>query len=162
MVPTPAAVITPRKMSRSKNEKVNGVSNGAKPKVEIERRGISASPGIVIGTAFVRDSDRISVPRTVVDAGRVEHEVERFARSLAETSRDLRALKQDIAGKMGDDHARPGNSTAHATIFFVDHSVGSVDASDTPELAPRKCGQSFPDPGPSHRGPPARSIPGAP
>ncbi len=93
-------------MSRSKNGKLNGVSNGAKPKVEIERRGISASPGIVIGTAFVRDSDRISVPRTVVDADRVDHEVDRFARALAETSRDLRTLKQDIAGRMGDDHAR--------------------------------------------------------
>jgi phosphoenolpyruvate-protein phosphotransferase (PTS system enzyme I) len=93
-------------MSRSNNENVNRVADGARPKVEIERRGISASPGIVIGTAFVRDADRFSVPRTVVDAGRVEHEVERFARALSETSHDLRALKQDIAGKMGDDHAR--------------------------------------------------------
>jgi hypothetical protein len=44
-----------------------------------------------------------------------------------------------------DDGRRPraaGRSTAHATFFFVDHSVGSVDASATPELAPRNWGQS--------------------
>lgn len=104
VVPTVDAVVS--KMARNKSEKLNGASNGAKPKTEFERRGISASQGIVIGTAFVRDSDRVSVPRSVVDPDRVEHEVERFSRALADTSRDLRALTQDIAGKMGDDHAR--------------------------------------------------------
>ena len=91
-------------MARSKNEKANG--NGAKLKTELERRGISASPGIVIGTAFVRDAERVSVPRAVVDPGRVDSEVERFKRALEDTSRDLRVIKTDIAGKMGDDHAR--------------------------------------------------------
>ncbi|HEX6790555.1 MAG TPA: phosphoenolpyruvate--protein phosphotransferase [Candidatus Krumholzibacteria bacterium] len=93
-------------MARNRNEKPNGANHGAKPKVEVERRGISASPGIVIGTAFVRDSDRVSVPRGVVDPGRVELEIERFNRALADTSRDLRALTQDIATRMGEDHAR--------------------------------------------------------
>jgi phosphotransferase system enzyme I (PtsI) len=93
-------------MSRNKNEKVNGAPNGAKPKAEIERRGISASPGIVIGTAFVRDSERVSVSRARIDPDRAEEELQRFARALAETERDLRALKNDIAARMGEDHAR--------------------------------------------------------
>lgn len=96
-------------MSRSKLNKVNGTpvarsETVAKPAVE--RHGISASPGIVIGTAFVRDSERVVVPRTVVDPARVEDEVKRFVAALAETGRELRAFKADIARRMGDDHAR--------------------------------------------------------
>lgn len=93
-------------MSRNKNNRVDGIPNGAKPKTELERRGISASPGIVIGTAFVRDTERLPVPRSQVDPDRVEDEIKRFARALAETQRDLRTLTTDIAAKMGDDHAR--------------------------------------------------------
>jgi phosphotransferase system enzyme I (PtsI) len=81
-------------------------NGGAKAKPELERRGISASPGIVIGTAFVRDAERISVPRTPVEPAQVEDEVKRFSRALADTAHELRALKSDIARKMGDDHAR--------------------------------------------------------
>jgi phosphotransferase system enzyme I (PtsI) len=93
-------------MSRNKSEKLNGAGNGPRPKAELERRGISASPGIVIGTAFVRDADRVRVPRATVDAGRVEDEIKRFARALTDTGNELRALKKDIAARMGDDHAR--------------------------------------------------------
>jgi phosphotransferase system enzyme I (PtsI) len=94
-------------MSRNKTEKLNGAVNGAaKPKPELERRGISASPGIVIGTAFVRDSDRVSVPRTLIDPARVDDEMKRFAQALSDTVGDLRTLKHDIAARMGDDHAR--------------------------------------------------------
>jgi phosphotransferase system enzyme I (PtsI) len=76
----------------------------AKP--EYERRGISASPGIVIGPAFVRDAERLNVPRKLVDASAVEAEVARFLQALADTARELRAIKSDIARRMGDDHAR--------------------------------------------------------
>ena len=94
-------------MARNKSEKAKADPNGAaRPKPEFERRGISASPGIVIGTAFVRDAERISVPRTPVEPARVEVEVGRFGQALADTARELRALKADIARKMGDDHAR--------------------------------------------------------
>ena len=94
-------------MSRSRLDKVNGPANGqnhAKP--ELERRGISASPGIVIGTAFVRDGERIKVPRRTVDAGAVDAEVARFDRALTATAREIRAFKADIAKKMGEEHAR--------------------------------------------------------
>jgi len=98
-------------MSRSKTNKSNGAgksaSNGSsKSKLELERRGVPASPGIVIGTAFVRDADRISIPRTLIDPSRADDELERLKRALDSTSNDLRALKNDIAARMGDDHAR--------------------------------------------------------
>jgi phosphotransferase system enzyme I (PtsI) len=96
-------------MARSKLNKVNGAaaaSAAATPKPEVQRRGISASPGIVIGVAFVRDAERVAVPRTTVERARVEGEVKRFAAALAETGRELRAFKADIARRMGDNHAR--------------------------------------------------------
>jgi phosphotransferase system enzyme I (PtsI) len=76
----------------------------AKP--EYERRGISAAPGIVIGPAFVRDAERLQVPRALVEPAAVETEVARFLQALADTARELRAFKADIARRMGDDHAR--------------------------------------------------------
>ena len=94
-------------MSRSRLDKVNGTANGqnhAKP--ELERRGISASPGIVIGTAFVRNGGRIRVSRRTVETAAVDAEVTRFDKALADTGREIRAFKSDIAGKMGDEHAR--------------------------------------------------------
>jgi phosphotransferase system enzyme I (PtsI) len=94
-------------MSRSRVDKVNGPANGRNhTKPELERRGISASPGIVIGTAFVRDGGRARVPRRTVKPAAVEAEVKRFGRALAATRREIRAFKSDIAKKMGDDHAR--------------------------------------------------------
>jgi phosphotransferase system enzyme I (PtsI) len=94
-------------MSRSRLDKVNGPANGqnhAKP--ELERRGISASPGIVIGTAFVRNGGRIRVSRRTVEPAAVDAEVTRFDKALADTGREIRAFRSDIAAKMGDDHAR--------------------------------------------------------
>ena len=84
-------------MSRSKANKLNGPPKGAPdvhvpaaPKSEVEKHGISASPGIVIGTAFVRDAERFSVPRSTVEPAGVEGEVQRFTGALAETGRELR------------------------------------------------------------------------
>ena len=75
-------------------------------KPEFERRGISASPGIVIGPAFVRDNERLNVPRKLVEPSAIEGEVARFLQALADTARELRAFKADIARRMGDEHAR--------------------------------------------------------
>src|SRR5687767_14259810 len=44
---------------------------------------------------------------------------------------------------IGDDHPRPGISTAHATFSDVDHFSGSDDWSATPAPpGPRNCGHS--------------------
>ena len=93
-------------MPRNKTTKSNSAPAAARSNTEFERHGISASPGIVIGTAFVRDADRIAVPRTVVSADRVDDEIARLKQALEETAREVRALKQDISTRMGDDHAR--------------------------------------------------------
>ncbi len=101
-------------MTRNKLDKINGHASArpeakdakAAAKPELERRGISAAPGIVIGPAFVRDAERLNVPRKLVEPSAVEGEVARFLQALADTAREIRALKSDIARRMGDDHAR--------------------------------------------------------
>jgi phosphotransferase system enzyme I (PtsI) len=104
-------------MPRNKLDKLNAAPSAsarpdaksdAKPasKPELERRGLSASPGIVIGPAFVRDAERLNIPRKLVEASQVEAEVARFKQALADTARELRAIKSDIARRMGEEHAR--------------------------------------------------------
>ncbi len=95
-------------MPRNKLDRINHVAAEAKPssKAELERRGVSASPGIVIGPAFVRDAERLNISKKLIDPSGVESEVARFLQALADTARELRAIKSDIARRMGDDHAR--------------------------------------------------------
>jgi len=92
------------KRSRAGEASARAVVPSSKP--ELERRGVSASPGIVIGPAFVRDDDRVHVSRQLIDPAHIEAEVERFQKALADTARELRAIKSDIAKRMGEDHAR--------------------------------------------------------
>jgi phosphoenolpyruvate-protein phosphotransferase (PTS system enzyme I) len=123
-------------MARNKLDKINrarAAEPAARPaapssKPELERRGISASPGIVIGPAFVRDDDRVHVPRKLIEASHIGAEVERFQKALADTARELRAIKSDIAKRMGEDHARIFD--AHLLILedrmLVDETTAAI------------------------------------
>jgi phosphotransferase system enzyme I (PtsI) len=76
-------------------------------KEELVRFGISAAPGIVIGPAFVIDTEEdLSVPRTRVAHDRVDDEVEKFKKALEITRGELAQIKANLADRMGDDHAR--------------------------------------------------------
>ncbi|UCG53126.1 MAG: phosphoenolpyruvate--protein phosphotransferase [Candidatus Latescibacterota bacterium] len=86
-------------------ENQNAMSTGRR-KEEVVRYGISAAPGIVIGTAFVVDSAVLSVPRTRISQDRVEEEVKRFKEALNVTRGELHQIKSDLADQMGEDHAK--------------------------------------------------------
>lgn len=73
---------------------------------EIRRTGISASPGIVVGTAFLKHAELLAVPRSLVPATEVDQEVQAFHQALADTRAQLLGIKSDLAERMGDDHAR--------------------------------------------------------
>ena len=73
---------------------------------EIVRKGLSASPGIVIGTVFLKDSETLVVPQHQVDAADTPDEIARFEDALKDTRAELNALRENIAEYMGDDHAR--------------------------------------------------------
>src|SRR5262245_59921935 len=73
---------------------------------EVRLRGIAGSPGIVIGKAYVRRPEEVVVPNFVVDASKVDAEIERFRTGLAVTHEEIRATQAQLEGQMGEDHAK--------------------------------------------------------
>jgi len=60
-------------------------------------RGISVSPGIAIGTAFVIGAAGVPVPEYEVPVSQVEKELKRLATAIIKTQRQLSLLKQKAA-----------------------------------------------------------------
>jgi phosphotransferase system enzyme I (PtsI) len=76
-------------------------------KEEVIRFGITAAPGIVIGRAFVIDTEEdLSVPRTRIPADMVDGEVAKFRNALEATRGEILQIKTNLADKMGEDHAK--------------------------------------------------------
>jgi phosphoenolpyruvate-protein phosphotransferase (PTS system enzyme I) len=68
--------------------------------------GIPASPGIVIGPAYVLSWDVPRVPTRTVAAEQVEDELRRFEDARAGAKARLREIQQDTASRLGDVEAR--------------------------------------------------------
>jgi len=65
-------------------------------------RGMSISSGIAHGAAYVLSSvDRMVVPRRSVEASEVDAEIERFNVATGAAEKDLLALKEDVAQRIG-------------------------------------------------------------
>lgn len=75
-------------------------------KEEIAHTGISAAPGIVIGRAFVVNSETISVPADTIQADLIEEEIRIFKNALEGTREELMQIKASLAAQMGEDHAK--------------------------------------------------------
>ena len=73
---------------------------------EINLGGISAAPGIVIGPAFVLNSETLNIPDAPVKARQVEDEVARLRQALEATRLELVEIKGRLAEQLGEDHAR--------------------------------------------------------
>ena len=95
-------------MSGNGLEKVGSApgADTARERREIVKRGISASPGIAIGEAFLKDPEHLVVPRTRVPESAVESEIELFRQTLAETRNEIVNVRSLVTDRMGDDHAR--------------------------------------------------------
>lgn len=68
--------------------------------------GIPASPGIVIGKAFILDTARPHVPDETISPDNVENEVALFRGAIEETKTELLGLRKDLEEALGEDHAR--------------------------------------------------------
>ena len=65
-------------------------------------RGMSISSGIAHGTAYVLSSvDEMVVPRRSVEASEVDAEIERFNVATGAAEKDLLALREDVAQRIG-------------------------------------------------------------
>jgi phosphotransferase system enzyme I (PtsI) len=95
-------------------------------KSEITKYGISAAPGIVIGKAFLKDSELLVVPQIRLAKSDVDKEIGKFEEAVEKTRDELRSIKSHIAEQMGDDHAR----IFDAHLMILDDVMVSEDTID--------------------------------
>lgn len=92
-------------MKRSNNNK-NSHPDENVLRAEIHVNGISASPGIVIGKAYLRSPERLIVPSKTISADQVEDEIAKFKQALKETREELLVLQAGLERRMGEEHAK--------------------------------------------------------
>jgi phosphotransferase system enzyme I (PtsI) len=67
-----------------------------------ELRGISVSPGIAIGTAFVHDDERPAIPEYEVELERLASEMERFHAAVDKAKGEIEDLKNKAESESSD------------------------------------------------------------
>ncbi len=68
--------------------------------------GVPASPGIVMGKAFILDTERPHVSAEMIAAGDVEREIETFLSAIDEVKGELLRLRRSLEEELGETHAR--------------------------------------------------------
>jgi phosphotransferase system enzyme I (PtsI) len=81
------------------------VSSATPPETRVFK-GISASPGIAIGKAFVLEDMDLAVGRWQVPPEAVKAEVSRFRGAVADTRKEMLGTQQKILKLLGKTHAR--------------------------------------------------------
>jgi phosphotransferase system enzyme I (PtsI) len=77
--------------------------------------GIPASPGIVMGKAFVLDTERPHVEEVAIPVDEVDEEIAGFESAIEETKRELRRLRSGLEEALGEKDA--GIFDAHLMIL---------------------------------------------
>ena len=67
-------------------------------------QGIGASAGIAIGQVKITDRSRVAVTEATVARAEIPAELERFRKGLERAKAELRALRENIATKRGEEH----------------------------------------------------------
>ncbi|WP_319478112.1 phosphoenolpyruvate--protein phosphotransferase [Marispirochaeta aestuarii] len=80
-----------------------------------ELTGISASPGITIGTAFLYIDDAFTVPHYDVDESDLEREYERFEEALEKATQEIIELKDQTSSSVGGNE----NNFLDAHILMI-------------------------------------------
>jgi len=73
-------------------------------KSPVKLKGIPAAPGIVIGKAYLLDSEEISVRKRRIKAEDIPKEISRFRAALSRTKEDIVKIKDKISKEMGVEH----------------------------------------------------------
>ena len=68
--------------------------------------GLPASPGIVIGRAFILDTERPHVGAEDIEPGDIEREIETFLNAIEEIREELMRLRRSLEEELGETHAR--------------------------------------------------------
>jgi phosphotransferase system enzyme I (PtsI) len=68
--------------------------------------GISASPGIAFGEAFVMNVEDLPVAEEHIAADQINAEIERFQAALAQTEKELQKLVRSLEDEIGEEHGK--------------------------------------------------------
>ncbi len=78
-------------------------------------KGIAASPGIVIGKAYVIDSEEMVIPQRVIKESAIPKEITRFQDALTQTRAEIQAIRDKISKELGKEHGEIFN--AHLMVL---------------------------------------------
>ena len=73
-------------------------------KRSMKLKGIPASPGVIIGKAYLVDSEEINVRKRKIKSADMPKEVSRFREALSKTKVDILKIKEKISKEMGVEH----------------------------------------------------------
>jgi phosphotransferase system enzyme I (PtsI) len=89
--------------------------------------GIGASPGIVIGRAFLVERFKVRLPQKRIDSERVEEEVNRFLKAIQESREQLIEIKEKIL----DPEVRRHSFILDVHLMILDDQMLMNDTIDT-------------------------------
>ena len=78
-------------------------------------KGVPASPGIVIGKAFVLKTETLSIPKYKISPKNVASEIKRYMDALALTREELMGIQKKVEAEMGESY--PDIFSAHLIIL---------------------------------------------
>lgn len=67
-------------------------------------KGIAASPGIVIGKAYVLDSEEMVIPQRLLSASSIPREITRFQDALTRTRAEIQKIRDRISKEISKEH----------------------------------------------------------
>jgi len=69
-------------------------------------KGIAASPGIVIGRAFLLEEEEFYISKRTIEPADIKQEIIRFRKALAETKEEMDGIRQRVLKQLGKRHVR--------------------------------------------------------
>lgn len=69
-------------------------------------KGIAASPGIVIGRAFLLEEEEFYISKRTIEPTDIKQEIFRFRKALAETKEEMDGIRQKVLKQLGKRHVR--------------------------------------------------------
>ncbi len=88
------------------------------------KKGIPVSPGVAISRALVIDAKDVPVPKRVVPASRVDHELKRLDDALTRSGQDIERLGRQATARVGTDLAKIFGF--HVGLLRDEHLIGQV------------------------------------
>ena len=90
-------------------------------------RGIGASPGIIIGKAYLIERFKVRLPQKQIDPGQVEEEVNRFLNAIQESQDQLTEIKEKIL----DPQVRKHSFILDVHVMILNDEMLLQDTVDT-------------------------------